>query len=94
MTEARERTEQYVQRMVTTEVEKKRKRQHEPPSFVEEGVCVICCETIPGAERVYSGCCNKMVCKECFGRWLRHNTRYMYCRKVRLAKEEKVMNKW
>ena len=68
MTEARERTEQYVQRMVTTEVEKKRKRQHEPPSFVEEGVCVICCETIPRAERVYSGCCNKMVCKVCFGR--------------------------
>ena len=63
MTAARERTEQYVQRMVTTEVEKKRKRQQEPPAFVEEDECVTCCEKIPRAERVYSGCCNKMVCK-------------------------------
>ena len=33
--EARERTEQCVQRMVTTKVEKKRKRQHEPHVFVD-----------------------------------------------------------
>ena len=68
--------------MVAMEVEKKRKRQHEPPAFVEEDVCIACCETIPRAERVYSGCCNKMVCKGCFGRWLRHSTRCVYCRKV------------
>ena len=41
ITEARERTQQHVQRMVRTEVEKKRKRQHEPPAFVEEDVCRV-----------------------------------------------------
>ena len=82
MTEARERTEQYVQKLVTGEVEKKRKRQQEPPSFVEEGVCVGCCEPVPRPERVYSGCCNKRVCERCFGRWLRLSTRCMYCREV------------
>ena len=47
MTEAWGRTEQYVPKLVTGEVEKKRKRQQEPPSDVEEGICIICCKLIP-----------------------------------------------
>ena len=82
MTEAQERTEHHVQRMVAAEAEKKRKRQQEPPSLVESDECVTCCREIPRAERVYSVCCGKWACKECFGKWLRRSTRCMYCREV------------
>ena len=54
MTEAQERTEQYVQRLVAMEVEMKRKRRQEPPSFVEADECIGCCRRVPRAERVYS----------------------------------------
>ena len=82
MTDARGRTEQYGQGLVTREVETKVKRQQESPSDVPKGVCACCCEPIPRSKRVYSGCCSQMVCKSGFGEWLRQSTRCMYCRNV------------
>ena len=79
--QAQGNTEHYVQKMVTREVERKKRLQQGPTSEVPEDVCACCREPTPRADRVYCNTCYQFACRTvtCFGQWMRRRTTCMYC---------------
>ena len=82
MTGTHEGTDQYVQRMVAAEANRKKRLQQGSTSEVPAGACACCREPTPQADRVYCNTCNQMACRTCFGEWTRKSTNCMYCRQT------------